>query len=66
MRNFSEDLGVVSSIQEPMKRFCDNEGAVALTKEPRDHGKSIHIDRKYHYIRRRLEEGHLIVIRVSS
>ncbi|KAI3780419.1 hypothetical protein L2E82_10400 [Cichorium intybus] len=49
-----------------MELFCDNEGAVALTKEPRDHGKSRHIDGKYHYIRHRVEEGHLLVKRVSS
>ncbi|KAI3751915.1 hypothetical protein L2E82_23009 [Cichorium intybus] len=66
LRNFIGDLRVVPSIQEPIELFCDNEGAVALTKEPRDHGKSRHIDRKYHYIRHRVEEGHLHVKRVSS
>ncbi|KAI3499882.1 hypothetical protein L1887_35696 [Cichorium endivia] len=66
LKNFIGDLGVVPSIQEPMELFCDNEGAVALTKEPRDRGKSRHIDRKYHYIRHCVEEGHLLVKRVSS
>ncbi|KAI3689133.1 hypothetical protein L2E82_47082 [Cichorium intybus] len=66
LKNFIGDLGVVPSIQEPLELFCANEGAVALTKEPRDHGKSRHIDRKYHYIRHRVEEGHLLVKRVSS
>jgi len=66
LRNFIGDLGVVPTIQEPMELFCDNEGAVALTKEPRDHGRSRHIDRKYHLIRHKVEEGHLIVKRVSS
>ncbi|KAI3767195.1 hypothetical protein L2E82_17283 [Cichorium intybus] len=66
LKNFIGDLGVVPSIQEPVELFCDNEGAVALTKEPRDHGKSRHIDRKYHYIRHKVEEGHLVVKRVSS
>ncbi|KAI3791050.1 hypothetical protein L2E82_04605 [Cichorium intybus] len=66
LKNFIGDLGVVPSIQEPVELFCDNEGAVALTKEPRDHGKSGHIDSKYHYIRHRVEEGHLLVKSVSS
>ncbi|KAI3700996.1 hypothetical protein L2E82_45637 [Cichorium intybus] len=52
------------TIQEPMELFSDNERAVALTKEPRDHGKSRYIDIKYYYIRHRVEEGHLIVKRV--
>ena len=66
LKNFIGDLGVVPSIQEPVELFCDNEGAVALAKEPRDHGKSRHIERKYHYIRHQVEEGHLLVKRVSS
>ncbi|KAI3766855.1 hypothetical protein L2E82_16930 [Cichorium intybus] len=45
LKNFIGDLGVVSSIQEPMELFCDSKGAVTLTKELRDHGKSRHIDR---------------------
>ena len=66
LKNFIGDLGVVPTIKEPMEIFCDNEGAVALTKEPRDHGRSRHIDRKYHFIRHKIEEGHLVVKRVSS
>ena len=50
LKNFIGDLGVVPAIKEPMQIFYDNEGAVALTKEPRDHGRSRHIDRKYHFI----------------
>ena len=49
-----------------MKILCDNEGVVALTKEPIGHVRSRHIDIKYHFIRHRVEEGHLVVKRVSS
>ena len=66
LKNFIGDLGVVPTIKEPMEIFCDNEGAVALTKEPRDHGRSRHIDRKYHFIRHQVEEGHIVVKRISS
>ena len=64
-KNFIGDLGVVRTIQQPVELFCDNEGAFTFTKEPKDHGRSKHIDRKYHYIRHRIEEGHLLVKRVS-
>nr|GEV86718.1 hypothetical protein [Tanacetum cinerariifolium] len=50
MKNLIVDLGVVSTVQDPIEIFCDNESAVALTKEPKDHGKSKHIKRKYHFI----------------
>ena len=51
---------------EPIKIFYDCESAFALAKEPRDHGRSIIIDRKYHFIRHRIEEGLLVEKSVSS
>ena len=51
-------------IQEPIELLCDNEGVVALTIEPGDHGRSKHIDIKCHYIRHNVEDGHLLVKRV--
>ena len=66
LKNFIGDLGVVPAIKEPMEIFCDNEGAVSLTNEPKNHGGFRHIDRKYHFIRHRVEEGHLVVKRISS
>ncbi|GJZ13152.1 hypothetical protein Tco_0548382 [Tanacetum coccineum] len=50
MNNFIGDLGVVPTVQDPIEIFCDNESAVDLTKEPKDHGKSKHIDRKYQFV----------------
>ncbi|GJZ70831.1 hypothetical protein Tco_0634682 [Tanacetum coccineum] len=41
MKNFIGDLEVVSTVQDPIEIFCDNESRVALTKEPKDHGNSI-------------------------
>ena len=66
LKNFIGDLGVVQAMDEPMDIYCDNEGAVALAKEPRDHGRSRHIDRKYHFIRHRVEEGQIVIKRISS
>ncbi|GJS50521.1 hypothetical protein Tco_0623883 [Tanacetum coccineum] len=66
MKNFIGDLGVVPTVQDPIEIFCDNESAVALTKEPKDHRKSKHIDRKYHFVRSKVAEGHVIVKDVRS
>ena len=65
LKNFIGDLGVLPAIKEPMEILCDNKSAVALAKEPRDHGRSKHIDRKYYFIRHRIE-GLLVTKRVSS
>ncbi|GKC97301.1 hypothetical protein Tco_1167576 [Tanacetum coccineum] len=66
MKNFIRDLGVVPTIQDPIEIFCDNESVVALTKEPKDHGKLNHIERKYHFFRRKVKEGHVIVKHIRS
>ncbi|GJX42208.1 hypothetical protein Tco_0257198 [Tanacetum coccineum] len=61
MKNFIGDLGVVPTVHDPIEIFCDNESLVALTKEPKDHRKSKHIERKYHFVRSKVEEGYVIV-----
>nr|GFA08970.1 hypothetical protein [Tanacetum cinerariifolium] len=58
MKNF---IGVVTTVQDLIEIFCDNESAVALTKEPKDHEKSKHIERTYHFVLSKVEEGHVIV-----
>lgn len=55
LKKFIDDLGVVLSIKEPMEIFCDNKGAVALTKEVKDH-----------YIRHIVEDKDIVVNRVPS
>ncbi|KAJ9547978.1 hypothetical protein OSB04_020521 [Centaurea solstitialis] len=51
IKNFLSDLRVVASVSRPIDIFCDNSGAVAQAKEPREHHKSRHVLRKYHLIR---------------
>jgi Reverse transcriptase (RNA-dependent DNA polymerase)/GAG-pre-integrase domain/gag-polypeptide of LTR copia-type len=44
----------------------DNRGAIALTKNTRDHGKVKHIDIRHHYIRELLQSGTIAMEQVSS
>jgi hypothetical protein len=44
----------------------DNRGAIALTKNTRDHGKVKHIDIRHHYIRELIEEGVVAIEQVPS
>nr|GEW52548.1 hypothetical protein [Tanacetum cinerariifolium] len=66
MKNFIRDLGVVPTVQDPIEIYYNNESAIALTKEPKDHEKSKHIERKYHFIRSKVEEGHMIVNHIRA
>ena len=50
LKKFLFDLGVVRMEQVPISFFCDNSGAVAQSKDPRNHKKGKHIERKFHII----------------
>jgi hypothetical protein len=45
------------SVQGPMVVNADNQGSVALTKNPVFHDRSEHIDIQYHYARDLVKEG---------
>ena len=66
MKKFIEELGVVPSIQDPLEIFCDNEGAIALAKEPRSHKRTRHIHRRFHYIRNEVERGEICIRKVHT
>lgn len=63
--NFIGDHEFIPSKQAPMEIFCVNEGVVALTKEPNDHGRSRHILRKYQDDKHKVVEGGILVNMVS-
>ena len=66
MKKFIEDLGVVPSIQDPLEVFCDNEGAIALAKEPRAHKRTRHIHRRYNFIRSKVNDGDISIRKVHT
>ncbi|KAJ9553788.1 hypothetical protein OSB04_017833 [Centaurea solstitialis] len=66
LRNFLSDLRVVASISKPIDIFCDNSGAVAQAKEPREHHKSRHVLRKYHLIREIIGRGDVRICKIPT
>jgi hypothetical protein len=45
---------------------CDNQSAIAMTKDSRFHARTKHIDIRYHYIREQVELGQLAIDYVPS
>ena len=41
----------------PTTLFEDNQSAIAMTKNPQSHGRTKHIDIKYHFIRDQVSKG---------
>jgi hypothetical protein len=52
--------------QVPITLFYDNSGTVAQSKEPRNHKRGKHIERKYHLIREIVARGDVIVAKITS
>ena len=66
MKKFLTELEVVPTIKDPVPLYCDNNGAIALAKEPRSHQKSRHILRKYHLIREIIDRHDIKIERVDT
>ena len=66
IKKFITGLDVVPSISNPVDLYCDNNGAIAQAKEPRQHQKSKHILRRFHLIREIIDRGDVKICRVST
>jgi hypothetical protein len=64
MQSWLDEVDIEHSIPGLIKG--DNRGAMALTKNTKDHGKVKHIDIRHHYIRELLQSGAITVEQVSS
>ena len=51
------DLGATQHQEEIRQIQCDNQGAIALTRNPEYHARKKHIDIQYHFIRQHVESG---------
>ena len=56
---------MVPASLSPITMYCDNSGAVAQSKETRNHGKGKHVERKYHLIQNVVQCGDVIVTKIA-
>ncbi|KAI3451510.1 hypothetical protein Pfo_008175, partial [Paulownia fortunei] len=66
LRKFLLSLEVVPSASQAITLHCDNSGAVANAKEPRNHQRGKHIERKYHLVRDIVQRGDVTVCKIGS
>ena len=64
LRNLMSELTATEPKVVPL--FVDNNSAIALMKNLVFHGRSKHIDIKYHFIRQCAERGQIVVKRVGT
>ena len=66
LKKFLFDLGIMRMEKVPITLFYDNSGAVAQSKDPRNHKKGKHIDRKYYIIQDIVAQGDVVVAKIDS
>ena len=64
MHSWLSEVGIKYSLPGVIRG--DNSGAIALTKNTKDHGKIKHIDIHHHYIRELLHSGAITMDQVTS
>ncbi|GJQ92465.1 retrotransposon protein, putative, ty1-copia subclass [Tanacetum coccineum] len=66
IRKFISRLGIIPTINEPIKIFCDNSAALLIANEPGVQMGSRHYHRRYHYVRECIELGEINLLNVHT
>ncbi|GJR51915.1 retrotransposon protein, putative, ty1-copia subclass [Tanacetum coccineum] len=63
---FISGLGIVPTINEPIKLFYDNSAALLIANEPGVQKGARHYHRRYHYVRKCIELGKINLLKVHT
>ncbi|GKA79271.1 hypothetical protein Tco_0785867 [Tanacetum coccineum] len=66
IRKFISGFGIVPTINEPIKMFCDNSAALLIANEPGVPRGARHYHRIYHYVRKCIELGEINLLKVHT
>ncbi|GJY25785.1 retrotransposon protein, putative, ty1-copia subclass [Tanacetum coccineum] len=66
IRKFISGLGIVPTINEPVKMFCDNSVALHFANETGVQKGARHYHRRYHYVRECIELGKIKLLKVHT
>ena len=66
IRKFLIELGVFPNASSPLDLYCDNSGAIAQAKEPRNHQKSKHVMWQFYLIREFIERGEIKICKIHT
>ncbi|KAG3230861.1 hypothetical protein PI124_g24042 [Phytophthora idaei] len=65
LKVFLCELGEMAS-DEAIKIYEDNQGSIALAKNPEFHKRTKHIDIRYHFVREKVEDSQVVLQYVST
>ena len=63
MKDFIRELGIQ---QEEYRLYCDSQSAIHLAKNAAYHSRTKHIQRRYHWIRERVEDQEFVLTKIHT
>ena len=66
MRRFLQHLGIVKIAYEPVTIYYDNMSALSYAKDLKYHGKTKHIQIKYHFSRDMITQNEVVVRHIHT
>ncbi|GJX85793.1 hypothetical protein Tco_0336567 [Tanacetum coccineum] len=66
IRKFISGLGIVPTINEPIRMFCDNSAALHFANEPGVQKGARHYHRRYHYVCESIALGKIRFLKVHT
>ena len=66
LRQFLEHLKVIVGASNPVTIYCDSTAALSYVKDPKYHGKTKHIQIRYHFIRDIIAKKGVILKHIST
>ncbi|GKE16429.1 hypothetical protein Tco_1424006 [Tanacetum coccineum] len=66
IRKFISGLGIVPTINEPIRMFCNNSAALHFANEPGVQKGAKHYHKRYHYVRKSIALGKIRFLKVHT
>ncbi|KAK6137719.1 hypothetical protein DH2020_028537 [Rehmannia glutinosa] len=66
LRRFLQSLRIIVHVDDVVVVYCDNTSALAYAKDPKYHGRTKHIDTRYHFIRESVAQGQLVLRHIPT
>ena len=66
LKRFLQRLGIIAHSKEAVTLYSDTTAALAYAKDPKYHGKSKHVEIKYHFIRDMIARSEVVMKHIST
>ena len=66
LRRFLHHLEIVKTTSELMMIYCDSMVALASAKDPKYHGKTKHIQIRYHFVRDMITQNEVVMRHIPT